>query len=132
MKIFSKENRKALEEIIDVTGDEQIRDYLKSEETIDEDKILDEIIHTGKNVEVDRVIDLLQFQLKKSGCMWHNACGEEGMILSRGSFACMIKVMGLGDDFLAMVDSISVQADMQDGEDAAEIQNNLLGELKTC
>jgi hypothetical protein len=36
--------------------------------------------------------------------MWHNACGEEGMILARCSFACMIKVMGFGDDFMQMVD----------------------------
>lgn len=59
LKIFSKENRKALEEIVDVTGDDQIKDFLKSEETIDEDKILDEIIHNGKNPEVDRIVDLL-------------------------------------------------------------------------
>ena len=59
LKIFSKENRKSLEEIVDVTGDEKIKEFLKSEETIDEDKILDEIIHQGKNHEVDRIIDLL-------------------------------------------------------------------------
>jgi len=59
LKIFSKENWKALEEIVDVTGDDQIKDFLKSEETIDEDKILDEIIHNGKNPEVDRIVDLL-------------------------------------------------------------------------
>ena len=89
---------------------------MKSEETIDEDKVLDEIIHHGKNPEVDRVIDLLQYALKKAGCMWHNACGDEGMVLSWASFACMIKVMGLADDFMAMIDAIEMSSGMLDGE----------------
>jgi len=53
------------------------------------------------------------------------------MVLSRASFACMIKVMGLGDDFMAMVDAVEMAAGMQDGG-PDEIQNELLKELKSC
>jgi hypothetical protein len=85
-----------------------IKSYLELEDNSEEDKVLDEIIHGGKNPEVDLIISLLQVNLKKSGCMWWNASGDEGLVLSRCAFACMIKVMNLTDDFMAMIDEISM------------------------
>ena len=53
--------------------------------------------------------------------MWWNASGEEGMVLSRCAFACMIKVMSLTDDFMVMIDEIAMQTDLQESEDPEEI-----------
>lgn len=62
--------------------------------------------------------------------MWWNANGEEGMILSRCAFACMIKIMSLTDDLMAFVDEVQMQKDLAEAEEPDEIQAELAKKLK--
>ena len=97
----------------------------------EEDSSLRAIIHEGKDEITDQVCRGLQFKLRKSGgpvAVYCNAGQKEGMMLTRASFAVMIKFAGLAEVFEKMhyeVDygqglAISEEAGAKQDEDVVE------------
>lgn len=74
------------------------------------------IITAGKDEEVDQVIKLLQKIYVKSNMAVANLGSARGMTLTRAAFAIMIKFSDLTDDFLRMVDDLSMEADCIDDD----------------
>jgi hypothetical protein len=104
IKIFSKKFLHQLKELVEITDDNKIKNYLEDEEDNDEDILLKNIITPGKSLEEESFIDVFQLLLKKKGCMWHNANGEKGMLLCRYSFACMIKIATNFEEIMNLID----------------------------
>lgn len=83
------------------------------------------IIHKGKDAEIDRIIELLQTNIIKKGNMKARSNHEQGMVLTRSSFACMIKIMNYSDDFLQLVDSVAIAYGEMDGKSDTEKMDEL-------
>jgi len=76
VRIFSKNSQKTLSELVLITKDKKIEEFLNNHETSEEDTILNAVIHQGQDPEVDLLMDLLQHNLMRSGCIWAKAANE--------------------------------------------------------
>jgi hypothetical protein len=65
-------------------------DYVTKEEFIDQDYLFQEISQEGKNEAVDKLLEILQWDLTKRH-IWARAAGKDGMVLTRCAFAVMVK-----------------------------------------
>ncbi len=78
----------------------------------EDDKLLLSIIHKNTNPQVDRVITYLQQLLERKVPMvpYARLSGEDGMRLSRATFAVMVMFSNEGvDKFSQMVDEVDMQ-----------------------
>ena len=129
LPILSKDTVNSLRDLCEITADKTIKQYLQSEpKELDEDQVFMSIIHQGKDKNIDRVIDLLQFNLERK-YPWAKSAKEEGMRLSRAAFACMIKIGQLYTDFIMMVDETEVNADSITTDDENATKKELAKEL---
>lgn len=129
LPILSKDTVSSLRDLCEITADKTIKQYLQSEpKELDEDQVFMSIIHQGKDINIDRVIDLLQFNLERKH-PWAKSAKEEGMRLSRAAFACMIKIGQLYTDFIMMVDETEMNADAVTADDDAAAKKQLAKEL---
>jgi len=65
-----------------MTGDTKLVKYLSGVEMIAEDEIMQAIIHEGMDENVDNLINLLQWNIRKKNPA-AKVGGSEGMIVSR-------------------------------------------------
>lgn len=128
LSTFSKETIQTIENLATITGDKQLHKYLTEVEMIDEDEVYLSIINEGKDEGVDRLINLLQWNLLKRNPM-AKAGGPEGMTLSRCAFAGMLALNQFEEqcsytNFVMMVDHLEMSLDMID-ETANQNQKNM-------
>jgi hypothetical protein len=127
LSTFSKETCHTIENLATITGDSTLVKYLEKEEMIDEDEIYQAIINEGKDPAVDRLIDLLQWNLLRRNPA-AKAGGAEGMTVSRCAFAANLALNQHDEtcsytNFVMMVDQLEMSLDMID-ESATENQRN--------
>jgi hypothetical protein len=128
LTILSKDAVSSLRDLSEVTMDKVIKECLTSKSAeLDEDQIYESIIHEGKDENVDRVIDLLQFHLEKKH-IWAKTGKDEGLRLSRAAFACMLKISDLYTDFVMMVDETEMNLDSVDDSASPEAARKQLAE----
>ena len=129
LPILSKDTVNSLRDLCEITADKTIKQYLQSEpKELDEDLVFMSIIHQGKDKNIDKVIDLLQFNMERK-CPWAKSAKEEGMRLSRAAFAWMIKIGQLYTDFIMMVDETEMNADLMTTDDENTSKKELAKEL---
>ena len=129
LPILSKDTVSSLRDLCEITADRTIKEYLVNDpKELDEDQVFMAIIHQGKDKNIDRVIDLLQFNMERKH-PWAKSAKEEGMRLSRAAFAWMIKIGELYTDFIMMVDETEMNADSVDADDEATAKKQLAQEL---
>ena len=129
LPILSKDTVNSLRDLCEITADKTIKQYLQSEpKELDEDQVFMSIIYQGKDKNIDRVIDLLQFNMERKH-PWAKSAKEEGMRLSRAAFACMIKIGQLYTDFIMMVDETEMNADSITTDDENAAKKELAKEL---
>ena len=136
LSTFSKETLNTIENLATITGDKQLIKYLTGVELIDEDEVMLSIINQGKDENVDRLINLLQWNLTRRQ-MQAKAGGAEGMTVSRCAFAATLSLNNNDEscsytNFVMMVDQLEMSMEMVD-EGAPENQKNkqLMEELKS-
>jgi len=95
---FSYQTKTALKGLALIENDSNLLEYIMKEEYSEEDLKLLEIIEPGKDVIVDRLILLFQWDLTRKH-IWARTGGEEGMILTRCAFALMVKFNQQFDNF---------------------------------
>lgn len=131
--LFSQETQEKIEEMAQVSGDkEMVKMMKKGVSKNEEDKVLESIIHSGKEAMVDRLITYLQQMLERKVPMvpYARLSGQDGMRLSRAAFSVMIKF----SDYL--LDTVSICLDEIDllsaeYDDAAERDAKIKESLKT-
>ena len=118
LNCFSKEASQIIESLAIVTNDNKLIQYLSKSELISEDEDLLAIIHEGRNKSIDKLLELLQWNLSKKN---PNARvgGKEGMNLSRCAFACILSLNQHEDNcsytnFLMMIDQLEMSLDSID------------------
>lgn len=133
---FSKETINTIENLATITGDNKLIKYLSGVELIDEDEAYLAIIHEGKDPAIDRLINLLQWNLLRRNPA-AKVGGKEGMAVSRCAFAATLALNQHEEscsytNFIMMVDHLELSLDMVD-EDANENQKNkqLMEELNS-
>ena len=116
LSTFSDETCHTIENLATITGDTKLVKYLSGVTLVDEDEIMLAIINEGTDENVDRLINLLQWNL----CRKNPAAkvgGKEGMTVSRCAFAANLALNQHDEtcsytNFIMMVD----QLDMSMGE----------------
>jgi hypothetical protein len=130
---FSKETCQTIENLAAITGDMKLVQYLSKIEKIDEDEILEAIIHEGKDEAVDRLLNLLQWDLQRKNPT-AKVGGADGMTFSRCAFAAMLSLNQHEDscsytNFVMMVDQLEMSLDMVEGDNENVRNKNLMKEL---
>ena len=126
---LTKDTSSQLRDMCEVTGDKVIKGFLAKEaEKIDDDELYLQIIHHGRDENVDRIIDILQFNLERKH-IWAKAAKEDGMRLSRAAFACMIKISGLSTDFFMLMDELEMKLDTVQVADENATKKELAREI---
>lgn len=74
-----------------MTGDKKMMQYLAKVEWLPEDELMLGFIHPGRNPAVDKLIDILQWNLLKKN-PGAKAGGKEGMEVSRCAFASILSL----------------------------------------
>lgn len=136
LSTFSKETLQTIENLATITGDKKLLKYLTEVQLIDEDECYLNIIHQGRDKSIDKLIDLLQWNLLKKS-PFARAGGAEGTAVSRCAFAGMMALNQHEEqcsysNFIMMVDHLEMSMDLVD-EKATQNQKNkeLMEELKT-
>ena len=89
LSIFDKKSYANIESLSIISGDDKLMDYLAGPKKIDKDNIFEAIIHKSKDEAVDRLLELLQWNLARKNPM-AKAGGDQGMILCRCAFVGML------------------------------------------
>ena len=123
--LFSNDVQQTLQDLIKVSGDDQLQKMLKEKSKgNDNDDLLQAIIHEGKSEHVDRVILYLQQILEKKVPFvpYARLGGVDGLRTSRAAFSVMIKFSEFFEDFVALVDEIDMFWDEVKDEKDRDVQ----------
>jgi hypothetical protein len=136
LSTFSKETCHTIENLATITGDKKLVDYLSEVTLIEEDDIFMAIIHEGTDSNVDRLIDLLQWNL----CRKNPAAkvgGSEGNTVSRCAFASNL-ALNQNDEscsynnFCMMVDTLEISmGEMDESTPLKQRNKELMEELES-
>ena len=134
LSTFSKDTCQTIENLAAITDDNKLIQYLSKAEKIDEDEIYEAIIHHGRDESVDKLIDLLQWNLERKNPA-SKVGGEDGMTVSRCAFAGMLALNQHDDtcnytNFVMMIDQLEMSMDTVEGENKNQINKALMEELK--
>lgn len=136
LNTFSKEAQQHIENLATISGDNKLARYLYEVEEVEDDTIMQAIIHEGKDVNVDRFIHILQWSLlrKKPTA---KVGGVQGMILSRCAFAATLSLNQYDEtcsitNIMMIIDHLEM-AEQELDSDLNENQKNkqLLEELRS-
>lgn len=135
LSCFSKEACKTIENLAEITGDNKLLQYLSKVDLLEEDEFLQAIIHEGMNPSIDKLLDLLQWNLLKKNPA--AKVGDKiGMTLARSAFASLLSFNKNDDDcsysnIASIIDQLEMTLETLD-EDMNQNQKNkqLLEEIK--
>mmetsp|Transcript_42159 Transcript_42159/g.48927 ORF Transcript_42159/g.48927 Transcript_42159/m.48927 type:complete len:566 (+) Transcript_42159:2966-4663(+) len=112
LSCFCKETCQTIENLAEITGDKKLIQYLTKAELIDEDEVLLSIIHEGRDKSIDKLLDLLQWNLLRKN-LAAKAGGKEGMAVARCAFAAILSLNQHEEscsytNFVMMVDQLEM------------------------
>jgi hypothetical protein len=129
LNCFSKDSRQVIKDLAELSNDKKLIQYVTKEEFIDEDESLIAIINEGKSEEIDKFIDVIQWNLTRKNPIARTG-GPLGMTVSRCAFACILKINDLYTDFISLVDQMEMAETMAEGSSDTEIKKAVVEELK--
>ena len=134
LSTFSKETYQTIENLAAITDDNKLIQYLSKAEKIDEDEIYEAIIEKNKDESVDKLLELLQWNLERRNPT-AKVGGEDGMTVSRCAFAGMLALNRHDDtcnyaNFVMMIDQLEMSMETVEGENQDQINKALMEELK--
>lgn len=91
LNTFSEESQEHIVNLASISGDNNLVKYLHESEEMEDDSIMQAIIHEGKDANVDKFINILQWSLLRKNPT-ARVGGKEGMILSRCAFAATLSL----------------------------------------
>ena len=134
LSIFTKKTSKTIGNLATVTGDDKLTEYLSPTTKSDEDQMYESIIYSGKDELVDKLLDLLQWSLTRKDPS-ARVGGNEGMILSRCAFVCMLALNRHKGStnyatFVSMITQLETSIELVEGDSQNKINKELMEELK--
>ena len=135
LNCFSKDTWKTIENLAEITGDKKLLQYLAKVDLLEEDEFLQAIIREGMNPSIDKLLNLLQWNLLKKNPA-AKAGDKIGMTLARCAFASLLSFNKNDDscsysNIASIIDQLEMTLETID-EDMNENQKNkqLLEDIK--
>ena len=129
LNVFSEKTAKAIEDAAIITKDTKLIDYVKKNECTDEDRMLMNILEEGKDTSVDKLVELLAWEVQRKH-IWAKSGGKDGMTITRSAFAVMVKFNRLLQVFEICLNEFELLMSTHSEDQPDKISKELFNELK--